>query len=349
MNEHKLRTAVIGLGRIGWLYHTAKIFDHDNFELSAVVDPLPERLAEAERKFSRIKAYGNMDDMFRELPLDLVVIASPTLFHKDQILQAFANNCDVFCDKPLAVSLEEVEQIISAMKKSRRKLMVYQPHRITPLAYSANEILKSGKLGKIFLIKRAMTLFDHRNDWQAFRKYGGGVLINHGAHIIDQLLYLCNTTVTEVFCELRSIATAGDAEDCVKAVIKTAKDITFDLDINLAAALPVAEMQIFGENGAALYGNDGMWTIKYYDPATTFPISAQNSLAASNRSYFSGEDISWQTEELAPDKPANCFYDKCFEYFGKNKPPFVPIEQTYEVMRTITMLYEHSRTPETCN
>ncbi|MFA6100623.1 MAG: Gfo/Idh/MocA family oxidoreductase [Victivallaceae bacterium] len=52
-----------------------------------------------------------------------------TGFHKSRIPEAFEHECDVFCDKPLALPRRDTDEIIAAMNKSGRKLMVYQPPR----------------------------------------------------------------------------------------------------------------------------------------------------------------------------------------------------------------------------
>ena len=85
-----LRTAVVGLGRVGWQFHIPSILKHDGFELVAVVDPLPERRAEAQQAWGAqddygaeassggIRAYPDHVALLGAAELDLLVIASPT-------------------------------------------------------------------------------------------------------------------------------------------------------------------------------------------------------------------------------------------------------------------------------
>ena len=132
-----LKTAVIGLGRIGWQFHIPNIVQHDGFELVAVVDPLEERRAEARQVWGdgrALQAYADHGALFEAnatgaCDLDLVVIASPTPFHAEQAIAAFAQGIDVFCDKPLAPTLEQADAILASARAHDRKLMVYQPHR----------------------------------------------------------------------------------------------------------------------------------------------------------------------------------------------------------------------------
>jgi predicted dehydrogenase len=335
---HELKTAVLGLGRIAWHFHIPQIISNPGFELSAVVEPLPERLREAAEKFSPGACFATCEEMYAKQKPDLVVVASPTRFHREQVLQAFEHGCDVFCDKPLTLSLEETDEIIEAMHKSGRKLMVYQPHRVTAEASAIKSILSGGLLGKIYLIRHSVASFNRRADWQAFRKNGGGMLNNYGAHFIDQLLYLNQSKFHKISCELRAVATLGDADDVVKAVITAENGVIIDLDINMAAAHEVSPWYIAGSCGAAVFDSVRKeWNLLYFEPADLEQVNLQEGLAAANRAYGSGEKRPWKTKIIAnKDFPDIDFYGKCREYFAGGLPPFVPVSETREVMRVIS-------------
>jgi predicted dehydrogenase len=337
MSKQILKTAVLGLGRIAWLYHIPEIIKHNGFELAAVVDPLPDRRLEAAMEFKVADGYAATEEMYAAHKPDLVVVASPTSFHKFQILEAFEHKCDVFCDKPLALSLPDTDEIIAAMNKSGRKLMVYQPHRATSEAAVIKWILESGLLGKIYMIKHAISNFDRRADWQAFRKNGGGMLSNYGAHYIDQFLYLNRANFSKIFCELRSLVTSGDAEDMVKAVFTAENNAIFDLDINMATVQPLQPWFIGGNCGTAVFNQEEMsWQLKYFIPEELPEIKPQNGMAAAGRVYGTCEVIPWKTQILRQsDFSALDFYAKCYEYYAEDCPPFVPIAETREVMRVI--------------
>ncbi|PWM75332.1 MAG: hypothetical protein DBX90_12845 [Lentisphaerae bacterium] len=329
-----LRTAVSGLGRIAWDFHLPQLCAHDGFHPVAVVDPCRERLAEAQARFGVSALYTDFEPMLEELHPDLVVIASPTIFHADQAIRAMRAGCDVFCDKPLALCSAEAEAMFRTARETGRKLMTYQPHRLNGEARAVRAILDSGKLGPLYLIERHLSNYARRNDWQAFRKNGGGMLLNYGSHYIDQLLYLTGSRVGHVRCELRRIASLGDADDVVHALITAGSGLLFDLDINQAVALPLPEWRICGRRGAALY-QDGEWKLRYFLPGALPEMKADTGLAAAGRRYPS-EPIAWQTETL-PELPADrdAYYRHCYEYYALDRPPFVKADEILELVRTI--------------
>ncbi|MBN1348637.1 Gfo/Idh/MocA family oxidoreductase [candidate division KSB1 bacterium] len=331
-----LRTAVVGAGRIGWKFHIPQVVSHEGFKLVAVVEPVQERLDEVNAEFG-VTGYHDFQHLLESETLDLVVIASPTHLHQQQITAAFQHGCDVFCDKPLAPTLEHVDQLIDAMQQHRRKLMLYQPHRGRREAVSLQAMLKKQLIGPVYMIKRERYAYLRRNDWQALKKFGGGMLNNYGAHYIDQLLYLAQSPAKRIHCVLRRIVSFGDAEDVVKVVIETESGLVLDLDINMASAFPMTPWRILGQRGSILLDEaEQVWRVKYYYQRDLPDIAVHPELAAPNRMYSSGEVIPWREKSIPlSDYEEVDYYQKCYDYFALNREPFVPIQETREVMRVI--------------
>ncbi|HOF88411.1 MAG TPA: Gfo/Idh/MocA family oxidoreductase [Armatimonadota bacterium] len=329
-----LSTAVIGLGRVGWQFHIPHILAHDGFQLTAVVDPLDERRAEARQTFG-VQGYADYAELLERETPDLIVLASPTHLHAEQAIQAMARGIDVFCDKPMARSLAEVDAMIAAMRAHGRKLMVFQPHRVTNEAAAIRHILARDWLGEIFMVRRTLCSYTRRNDWQAFTEYGGGMLNNFGAHCLDQVLHLFGFGVRRCDCHLRKIASLGDADDVVKALVELENGAIVDIEINMACGVSIPNWTICGRRGTAIHQGD-RFIVRYYRDDELAHLGLQDGLAAANRKYGNEDVIPWRTEELPlADYPGADFYDHCYAYYAEDKPPFVPVEETREVMRLL--------------
>jgi scyllo-inositol 2-dehydrogenase (NADP+) len=331
-----LATAVIGLGRAGWQIHMPEVLKHQNYNLIAVVDPLQERLDEARRAIG-VKGYRDCDSLFSKEDPDLVVIASPTHFHAEQTNLAFEHGANVLCDKPMASSLKEADTMILSMEKHGRKLMIYQPHRSYVETVALLDILKRNLIGRVYMIKRAWTRYRFRVDWQAIQKYGGGEINNSGAHFIDQLLYISGSRAKKLTCFSRKIISCGDAEDMAKILIQTENGVLLDLDINMAAAIPIPPWQILGERGSIIWDENGpSWQVRYYLQEELPGFNLQNNLAADNRSYGDDQNIPWQEEKFpVSDYQAVDFYAKAYEFFAQGQKPFIPVSESREVMRLV--------------
>ena len=337
-----MKTALIGLGRIGWAYHLQEILSHSAYQLCAVVDPCQERLDEAAGLYS-VNGYTGYAEMLQNERPELVVIASPTLFHEEQAIAAMEAGADVLLDKPMALNLDAARHIAQVREKTGRKLVVYQPRRFTSDVLAAKALIASGKLGPIFQLRAADYGYNRRDDWQAFRKNGGGMLSNYGAHYIDQLVYLSGSKVTDICCKTQRILSMGDAEDVVRIVMQTENGIVLDVDINQATSLPAATLKLYGTNGTAELskGEDGRrcLLVRYCDPAALTEKVVTDSMAAKDRRYPS-EQIQWMTEYLYLDEyPPLNFYEACEAFFMNGGPSPVPLEETLAVMELLDKGY----------
>ncbi len=334
-----MKTALIGLGRIGWHFHLQEILNHKEYSLCAVVDTSLERLKEAKEKYG-INGYQDYQEMLEKEKPQLTVIASPTIFHEEHAIKAMEQGSDVILDKPMAQNEESAKRIYDAHIKLNKKLIIYQPHRFTAEAVVAKEIIESGKLGPLFDIKKACVGYSRRNDWQAFKDLGGGMMMNYGAHYIDQLIYLSNEKVIETYSITNKVASLGDAEDVVKLVMKTDKGTILDIDISQASAIILPSLVIYGEYGAALLKEDihGLcFNLKYFDPNKLPQKTVSRKMEAEGRAYPS-ESINWieETIPVSNDK-AKSFYKECYGYFSGTDASPIPVNETMEVMRILAL------------
>ena len=340
-----LKAAVVGLGRIGWGFHVPQIAKRtDKFSLVAVVDVSRERLDEAKSRYG-VRGYTDITQMICAEKPDLVVIASPTHLHCEHACAAMRLGVDVFLDKPMAVDYETACTIARCAEETGRKLMVYQPHRANAQVNQLIHLIDSGKIGKLVSIHTVHNNYVRRSDWQAFQKFGGGMLNNYGAHFIDVLIYMARDKVRRLYCTTDIVASAGDADDVVKVVFKTHRGITLDLDISQAAALPGQVWTIYGQYGAIVSElspeNNMQFRMRWYDPEKIPQAAASETLAAANRSYNNDIAIPWVEEVIPVDSSfAVDFYEKVFEYYAEGKDPYVPVAQTLYVMDLIRRCHE---------
>ena len=335
-----LKTAVVGLGRIGWRTHIPKIVERpERFSLVGVVDLIGERLDEAKDKYC-VNGYTDIATMIEAEHPDLVVIASPTHLHRDHACTALKLGCDVFLDKPMATTYEEALEIVECARENGRKLMVYQPRRTDAAPNQLMAIIASGKIGKLCSYGRSDCSYIRRADWQAFKKFGGGMINNYGSHLIDAALYMTGEKVVRLHCITNTVASVGDAEDVVKILIKTENGVMVNIDINQAAGLPTPEWIIYGSTGAIISevapNKKHQFRLRYFDPTTIPAITASDALAAATRSYNNDVPLPWVEEIVPLDKRyAVDFYEKVYEYYAEDKPPYVPVEQTLYVMELL--------------
>jgi len=331
-----LRAAVVGLGRIGFSFHAPVLAAHAGFELAATVDPEPTRRTEA-REAWQVNAFPDLTTLLENDAPDLVVIASPTPFHRDQAVQALRAGCHVVCDKPVATSLVDFDVMAAAAKESGRHLIAYQPARFHPSISALKSILRRGTIGKVHTLVRNRCNFSRRNDWQALIRHGGGMLNNYGSHCLDEILSLLGTPdFVSVHCITRRLASLGDADDHVKAVLHTTDGVLIDLTISQANPIEDVSWQVHGPYGSAVWHEtERYWQVRSFDPIKHPPPKLQSGLAAGDRSYQT-ESLTWNEIRIAAaDFPPIDYYGAVHAALTTTAAPPVNVAESRKLLELI--------------
>jgi predicted dehydrogenase len=229
----------------------------------------------------------------------------------------------------MARDMAEAEEIVAVMKRTGRKLMMYQPRRADASTQAIKRIIGLGFIGEVYMIKYDWPAYLPRNDWQAFKKYGGGMLNNYGAHAIDAALYTAGSAASKISASMFSVATAGDADDVVKALIETKNGVAVDIDINMAAAVTMPQNVVYGRLGTAILvwdDNGRHYHIRYYDPAKQEQKFAASELtAAEGRRYITAQPALWEEKDIpVSERDELDYYEECYKYFALVKSRLSP-------------------------
>ena len=332
-----INVVVSGLGRIAWRYHLPQIKADSRFNLLAISDPVEERRNEAAAEYPGIRTYADFDEMLEsEKCADMAVIASPTMFHKQQTIAALECGLMVFLEKPMCESLASAQEVADAVKRTNGKLMLYQPHRNWD-EYRVFQKSVRHKLGVITHSRRILEFYNRRNDWQSRTACGGGMLNNYGAHYIDQFLAAFGGPVEVKGTVMQRTVGIGDAEDLVSVLLKSSSGVSGTVEINLGSAVRTDTWEVFGTLGSAKYcAAAKSWVINYIEPGTLPELEMQKTLAAQDRAYSIETAIPWITETLPVDSwNVPSYYNYIYDYFGDNKTAFVPLSESMELMRIL--------------
>ena len=332
---NRIRIGVAGLGRIGWKCHCQEIAKNPDFELAAVQDIVPERRQEAEQVYG-VPSFGSFSSMLRNAELDAVTIATPSHLHARMALAALEAGCHVLLEKPMTRTAKEAEAVVRAARKARRLVTVFQSLRAFAYFQHLRHLVASGIIGELYHVRLTGYRYVRRNDWQSLSRYGGGVLLNGGSHLIDQLLQLIGYDVARVFCDRKVVASLGDAEDVLKIVVLTRKGVTGEIDMNQAATVSGSEAQLWGTEGTVeLTPSGDAFTVTVLDRSDLPPKELDPSLASRDRLY-PNDDV-WVKRKTIPVDPSYLvdIYANWTSAILRGTPLFVKPEEPLAVMRVI--------------
>jgi len=143
----KLRVAVIGCGPIGTL-HAQAVVQSEHAALTAICDVEPER-AEAVASHTGAKVYDDVERLLNAESLDAVTVATPEHLHVAPVVKAFNAGCHVFCEKPMASTLEDARQMADAAAQHGRHLAIDYNRRFGFGYRKAKELTEEGTIGDI--------------------------------------------------------------------------------------------------------------------------------------------------------------------------------------------------------
>ncbi|MEV8150804.1 Gfo/Idh/MocA family oxidoreductase [Arthrobacter sp. NPDC080073] len=190
-----IRTAVVGFGVSGKVFHAPLIAADPGYSLDVIVTADPQRAAEAARLYPGTRIVPTPEALFALAPdLDLVVLGTPPLTHFDLAATAIAHGLDVVVDKPFATTSAHGEELIDRASNAGVRLTVFQNRRWDADFLTLRKVLREGGLGEV-------RSFESRFEWwrpEGFGNWrdsaslaeGGGILHDLGAHLIDQAVQL---------------------------------------------------------------------------------------------------------------------------------------------------------------
>ncbi|WP_102335411.1 Gfo/Idh/MocA family protein [Salimicrobium jeotgali] len=282
-----LKTAIIGCGSIAQHRHLVEYRNNEETDITAVCDIVEERAAIAGQIYDA-KTYTDYEELFQKEEVDIVSICLPNHLHASVSIAALEAGAHVLCEKPMATSTEEAEQMISAAEKNGKKLMIAHNQRFVKSHRKAREIVRSGELGKIYSFR---TTFGHGGpeDWSVdgkdswfFKKDEAfiGAMGDLGVHKADLIRYILGEEFTDVAGFVENNAKDGiTVDDNAVCMLRSESGILGTLAASWA--YNTAE-----DNSTVIYAEKGMLRIED-DP--------DYSLVAS---YTNGDVINFQLGQI---------------------------------------------------
>jgi len=187
-------------------YHTIPyIYNKSNYHIN--LDSLSaatiEEAKEAAERYSFTNAYSGYEEVTSKTSIDIVDICAADFIHKDIALAALAHGKHVFCEKPLANSLQDAKMMYEAAVRAGTKTMCGFNYRFVPAVRLAKNLLESGTMGKIYSFNGAYNQDSGAFDdiplerlWYAYGSKASGVSYGIGSHIIDMARFLVGDIAT---------------------------------------------------------------------------------------------------------------------------------------------------------
>ena len=178
-----MRILVVGVNNFGQIHLSAI----KNMDIS-IVERKSEIIEKSREKFKISSVYSSYDEALNDR-FDIVDLIVPHYLHREMAMKAMEMGSNVLLEKPIATSIKDAEDLITASRKFNVKFMVTDQYYFDPSVREAVRIIKNGEIGKpVSIVVRDQRYYTNKG-WRANSKdMGGGSLIDGGIHFIDTLL-----------------------------------------------------------------------------------------------------------------------------------------------------------------
>lgn len=345
-----VKLGIVGCGRIVEDAHApALVALSDRAEVVALADPSADRRSAVARALGRSAAeFSDWKQMLASVELDAVVIAVPHDLHLEAITDAALAGVDVISEKPLANTLDEVDQIADAIQGGGVRLSVVHNWRYAPDAVVAVEAVKEGLIGDPFIVRNEMlwgvpwASRDPRGNWRmSAAQAGGGVVIDavyHALYLSEEEL---GSPIVRVFASLGS-QTPASVEDTASILLVHASGATSSIQRSWAA-------KGGGVSAHEIHGSLGSIRFRPIDPELTNLVMASKPLpvaagaATPALEIFRAEEGSWRPldVEAAPRWAGmHAVYETTLAAWAADADAPVGLDSARRVLEIVAAIYE---------
>jgi predicted dehydrogenase len=253
-----LRAGIVGFGLAGEVFHAPLIDAVDGIDVACVVTTDPERQARVRAAYPNANVVPDVEQLWDAV--DVLVIATPNRAHVPLGLAAVERGMPVVVDKPLAPSADDGERLVEAAEAAGAKLTVFQNRRLDGDFLTLRGLLERGELGTVTRFESRFERFrpDVGDGWRELgdAAEGGGLLLDLGAHLVDQARVLFGHP-RSVYAELDRRRPGAQVEDDVFVALRHDGGVVSHLWMSAVAPLHGPRFRVSGlERGFASDGLD---------------------------------------------------------------------------------------------
>ncbi len=250
----RVKLGVIGCGVAADILYGPAFQHMENGELVAVMDTNEERARQIQKRYGAQRVYTNLDDICNDKDVDAVMVLTPPHHHLLPVVTAAKAGKHVFCEKPMAPTIEEADQMVSVCSEYGVKLMIAFMKRFNRSFRQVKELIDAGRLGQVFEVRarweNAKVAGPTGEEFRMTLESGGGILQESGSHHIDVCRWWLGD-VCEVSGQLMIVEKANHPTDDVGCVMmKHASGAMSTLHITtLTHATGEESFEVFGTRG----------------------------------------------------------------------------------------------------
>lgn len=338
----KKKVAVIGYGGMGG-WHCEHLQNSDVAELAGIYDIKEER-----RELARsrgIRAYESFEEVLADPEVDILTLAIPNDCHKEDAILGLRAGKNVISEKPVTLSSADLQEMIDAANETGKLFTVHQNRRWDADFLSMKEIYETGSLGPVFNIEsRVHGSRGIPGDWRQLPEHGGGMMLDWGVHLIDQILQMIPEKIRTVYAVMDHV-TNELVDDGFKLDIRFDSGLLVRVEVGTSNFINLPRWYMQGRDGTAIIYDWDLsgkivrcenWDEKDVVPVVT-AAGLTKTMAPRDESTIAEHDVP------KPNPDVHDFYRNVCKAIDGLEPQLVTHPQMMRVMKLMEAAFESDR------
>ena len=249
--------AIIGMGGMA-NWHVENIRQYiPEIKIIGGFDIREEANEKARTKWG-VKVYATPEEIYADKDIDVVLIATQNEVHKDYSIKCLEAGKHVICEKPITMDAPEMEEILAATKKTDKIFSVHHNRRWDKDYLTVRKIFADKLLTNPHNIESRVQGSLPLYGWRCFKQNGGGLLLDWGIHLIDQMMDLIPQKVVSVQAHLHYVG-EYEVDDVFTVMLRFENGTTGMVSISTKCYIPLPRWHVSCVDGTAIIED---WELK---------------------------------------------------------------------------------------
>ena len=197
--EKILKVCLIGCGRAGMIHARNYKNKIENARITAVADAVEEAAKAAAEELGVEKCFSDYKEILSDPEIDAVIVVAPTNLHKQIVIDCAAAGKHIFCEKPMAMTVEECDEMIAACDRHKVKLQIGFMRRFDASFREAKRLVEEGAIGELVQIHSNTRGPSKPRPWMYDIKKSNGILAEVNSHDIDAVRWMAGSDIETVY------------------------------------------------------------------------------------------------------------------------------------------------------
>ena len=335
---------IIGYGGMGSYHEKNLMFsEKEKINLVGVYDILEERQEVARAK--GLSTYESFEEVLADKRIEVVLIAVPNDLHKSMSIAALKAGKHVVCEKPATLNTEEFDEILAVAADTGNRFIVHQNRRWDPDFLIVRDLYQSQPIGSVFQIEsRVNGANGIPGDWRHLKKHGGGMLLDWGIHLLDQMLWLVDSPIKDVQVDF-SYVLGDEVDDGFISFITFENGIKAIVEVGTTNYVKLPRWYVKATEGTARIDDwdlSGEMVRAIQTSNETMPQPIQAGVGLTKTMAPPSEDA---TETLSLPKASaeyDSFYSNVYHVIRDDVTPIVKNTEVRNVLQLIEQMFEQA-------